>query len=283
VRTDAPKRPFDLVVFDLDGTLVRRDLTIATASLAALRMLQRQGVQITMATGRILKAAAPYIQQVQVDLPVILYNGSIILDPRSKKVLYERRIQCVEAKAVLHRLKRYPIDPQLYLHPTDDVYFVEKTTPFIEAFSRKDGIAAQVVGDLEAFLKVDPLKLLLVGNRNDLLRFQGQAMNDGLKMDSVLSEHNFLELLPPGNSKGTALERLCAMLGIPLSRVVAFGDNLNDAEMLAVAGLGVAMASGARGLRKKADLVVDSVAQGLHQVFGDSASFGGASSSEGPS
>lgn len=266
--------PFDLAVFDLDGTLVRRDLTIAKTSLSGLHSLQRQGLQVTVATGRILKAAAPYIHQARIDLPVILYNGSIVLDPCSKKVLYERRIQRSHAIAALNCVRAYPVDPQLYLQPTDEVFFVEKLTPLTAAFTQKDGIAAQVVGNLENFLDVDPLKILIIGERSDLLQLKDQMLNQGLQLDPVLSEHNFLELLPPGSSKGAALAQLCASLDIPLSRVVAFGDNLNDVEMLQAAGLGVAMASGAEGLKNQADLVVDSVIDGLHQVFGVSASSG---------
>lgn len=268
------KLSYDLAVFDLDGTLVCRDLTIAPRSLHALQLLQGRGLQITIATGRILKAALPYVQQVRVELPVILYNGSIIIDPYSGNIIYERRIAVDQAKAALNLVKEFPIDPQLYVQPTDEKYFVNKITPFTEAFTRKDGIQPRVVGDLETFLQDDPLKLLIIGQREDLLCYRDQILEHKLALEPVMSEHNFLELLPPGSSKGTALVRLCDLLNVPLHRVLAFGDNPNDAEMLAAAGLGVAMASGAQELRDKADLVVETIAEGLHQVFGVSSSAG---------
>jgi hypothetical protein len=100
------------------------------------------------------------------------------------------------------------------------------------------------------------------------LRFRQQVIGRNLELNTVLSEHDFLELLPAGSSKGTALVHLCSHLNVPLERVVAFGDNPNDAEMLSVAGLGVAMADGAQELKAHADLVVGSVAEGLQRIFG---------------
>ena len=262
------KLPFDLAVFDLDGTLVRRDLTIAPESLDKLFHLQARGLKTTVATGRMLKAALPYIRQARVTLPVILYNGSIVLDPGSRDVLYERRIPCAQARIALQLAKAFPIDPQLYVHPSDEEFFVSHLSPNARAFSAKDGIQPKVVGDLEAFLEADPLKLLIIGERPQLLRFRAQVIERKLDLSTVLSEHDFLEILPAGSSKGTALVHLCTRLGLSLERVVAFGDNPNDAEMLSVAGLGVAMGSGAQELKENADLVVDSVAEGLQRIFG---------------
>lgn len=262
-----PKLPFDLAVFDLDGTLVRRDLTIAPESLDVLFRLQGCGLKTTVATGRMLKAAHPYLQQARVTLPVILYNGSIVLDPQSREVLYERRIPCAHAKMALQLAKQFPIDPQLYLHPSDQEFFVSHLSPNARVFSAKDGIQPRAVGDLEAFLHTDPLKLLIIGERPQLLRFRTQLIQHRLEVNTVLSERDFLEILPAGSSKGTALVHLCARLNTPLERVVAFGDNPNDAEMLSVAGLGVAMADGAPELKAHADIVVDSVAEGLQRIF----------------
>jgi len=261
--------PFDLAVFDLDGTLVRRDLTIEPRTLSRLHKLQTRGLKLTVATGRSRQAAWPYVLQLGTQFPVILYNGSVVIDPRTNKVAYERRIRRAQARAALRLAKTFAIEPQLYVQPDDERYFVSEIGAFSKAFTLKDGIQPHVVGDLETFLKQDPLKLLIIGDRGDLLRFRQLLVAEGVGVEAVLSEHNFLELLPPNSSKGTALVRLCGQHNIPLERVLAFGDNPNDAEMLAAAGLGVAMATGDEALRRAADLVVESVAAGLDHVFGD--------------
>jgi hypothetical protein len=53
----------------------------------------------------------------------------------------------------------------------------------------------------------------------------------------------YLEILPPGVSKGTALQAMIETLGVPASATIAVGDNWNDLEMIEAAGLGVAMGS----------------------------------------
>lgn len=268
------KRRFDLIVCDLDGTLVGRDLAVDAHALAQLVVLRQRGIDATIATGRILAAAARYVKEIGVTLPVILYNGAIVLEPHTRRVLFERRIPRSQARAALELLAGHDIDAQLYLNPSDTGYYVERVTPAIEAFTAKDGIPYSQVAALGALLDTDPLKLLLIGPRVELLRYRQRVLQAGLTLETVLSEHNFLELLPSGVSKGAALRHLCAHLGIDIQRVVAFGDNPNDAEMLAAAGCGVAMASGDPQLRAQADLVVDSVAAGLAQLFGLSSSSG---------
>ncbi|MGE5708251.1 MAG: HAD-IIB family hydrolase, partial [Bacteroidota bacterium] len=82
------------------------------------------------------------------------------------------------------------------------------------------------------------------------------------------SQANFLELAPLGISKGEALAFLAESLGVAREEVVAFGDGMNDAEMLTYAGLGVAMGNAADGLKKFADRVAPSIhEEGLAQVL----------------
>jgi len=261
--------PFELAVFDLDGTLVRRDLSIEPRTLSRLHALQARGLKVTVATGRSRQAAWPYVVQLKTSFPVILYNGSIVMEPDTNTVLYERRIERAHALTALRLAKTFAIAPQLYIEPDDERYYVSEISVFSKAFTAKDGIQPHVVGELERFLQRDPLKLLIIGERRELFRFRQQLVAEEVRVEAVLSEHNFLELLPPNNSKGAALVRLCEQRNIPLDRVLAFGDNPNDAEMLAVAGLGVAMAAGDETLRRAADWVADSVAAGLDHVFGD--------------
>ena len=76
-----------------------------------------------------------------------------------------------------------------------------------------------------------------------------------------------LEFLGPGVTKGTALGILCAEIGISADLVMAFGDNLNDLEMLREAGHGVAMGSAPEELKLAADSVIEDIAEFLHACF----------------
>lgn len=68
--------------------------------------------------------------------------------------------------------------------------------------------------------------------------------------------------------KGRGVERVCKYLGIPVARTIAFGDSMNDREMLETAGVGVCMENGSKALKELADLICPEVGKdGLFQGF----------------
>ncbi len=76
------------------------------------------------------------------------------------------------------------------------------------------------------------------------------------------------EILSRDYDKGRALEKVCEHLGIPLADSVAFGDSMNDIEMIAAAGLGICMENGSRTLKEKADDICPSVRDGgIREAF----------------
>jgi hypothetical protein len=73
----------------------------------------------------------------------------------------------------------------------------------------------------------------------------------------VRTEPTYLEILPPGTTKGTALEAVSRITGVPLAAIAAFGDSNNDTDMLRKAGLGVAVANALDAVKAAADYVAE--------------------------
>jgi hypothetical protein len=89
-----------------------------------------------------------------------------------------------------------------------------------------------------------------------------------MPINLVFSEETYMEIIPSGSSKGVALQFVAQHLGIPLGAVIAVGDNLNDLEMIQVAGLGVAMGNAPDELKAHADFVTATNDQeGLRHVI----------------
>jgi hydroxymethylpyrimidine pyrophosphatase-like HAD family hydrolase len=128
-------------------------------------------------------------------------------------------------------------------------------------------IAMWVETNRNAIEVVKPLELALVDGDDPI---QGMAAGSIFEMkeaekalkasewaaecEAVRTEYpardiSILDLLPPGVSKGWALERLAALLGVDRNETMAIGDNWNDADMLDWAGQGVVMANAAQELR----------------------------------
>lgn len=269
---------YRVLVADIDGTLVRvvperqepvsRSVPMVPAeTLAAIREARRRGIRFLLATGRMWASARRFFEMVEADPPAILYNGAMVFDFASGEVLYRRQVPLATAQNVLRLLRNFPeVQPHVYV---DDRVYVGRINRLTEEYQRKDSIPVWEVGDLLGFLEADPVKILIIGERGRLEQV-AEAIRalPGDPVNFVFSEPTYLEVLPPGVSKGAALRYVAETLGIPREAIIAVGDDLNDLEMIRYAGLGVAMADAPEGLRAEADYVCPPVEEGgLREVI----------------
>jgi Cof subfamily protein (haloacid dehalogenase superfamily) len=267
-----------LLVFDLDGTLLDRNQRVPAKLRTLLLQLRAEGIETTIATGRIHAAAAPFIRSLEIGIPVILFNGALLAEPDGTPRSVHS-LPLSDALAALEIARDHPIHPQLYLRPIDRCFYAGELTEPLREFSRKDGIPSQVVGDLAAYLRaaaLDPMKLLFVGPREQLIRFREEFRSVAPDPTCVLSETTYLEILPPGITKGVALLELSQAIGVPTDQMIAFGDNHNDAEMIEAAGVGVAMSTAPARMRECAQAVAVDLETFLWDRFADRIPMGAA-------
>lgn len=255
----AAEAGYRLIVLDVDGTLVDRERRISPGTLRALAAAQARGIRVTLATGRVLASARPYAQKIKADAPLILYNGARIQDLASEAILYAANLPRHQAVQALRLVQRFGLHANLYL---GDGIYIERVSETSRESARKDGVEQVPVGDLVGFLErqhEDPVKILIIGpgERLDTLGAAYRAGTWDLP-HIVRSEPTYLEILRRGVTKGAALVRLCELLDLPPSAAVAFGDNLNDLEMILAAGLGVAMGNAHADLKRVATVVAPS-------------------------
>jgi Cof subfamily protein (haloacid dehalogenase superfamily) len=245
---------YRVVVADLDGTIRSRALGITPGVQAAVAAAQARGTRVCVATGRMWPSAAPWIRRIGADSPAILYNGGQVLDFAAGRVLFERRLDRAVARAALAVIRREP-EARVHVYLGDRVH-VERPDPLTAAYAADDGIGVTVVPDLDGLLTADPHKMLLIGPPARMAALGEVIRGAGLPVHAVQSEPHYLEILPPGVSKGAALAPMLEALGVEAADVVAVGDNWNDLEMIEAAGLGVAMGHAPAGVRERADRVV---------------------------
>ena len=258
---------FRLVVADLDGTARSRRLGITPGVRAAVSEARAGGARVCVATGRMWASAAPWIETLGADSPVILYNGGRVFDFDRGRILHERRLASESARQALALVRR---DPDLQAHLfLDDRVYVERRHPLTDAYAADDGLTCEVVGAFEPLLSSDPHKILVVGPSSSRVEALQVAVHEaGLAVHAVQSEPTYLELLPPGISKGSALRAMREALGVEAKDVIAIGDSWNDLEMIEAAGLGVAMADAPAGVRARADYVCASADEdGVREVL----------------
>jgi Cof subfamily protein (haloacid dehalogenase superfamily) len=260
-----------LLAFDLDGTLLDPSHRIPEMTRFLLSSLREAGIETTVATGRPYAAVQGFIGELAVRVPLIVFNGAVVVSPDGE-CLWSRRLPRDVAGGALSLLHDPAVANHLYLDPTDAFFYTDHMGAAAEHVMKKDGMGGRLDVDLAGLLgkrAKDPVKLFSIGPRKKLEEAKRRFDASAPECTCVFSEHDMLEFLGPDVTKGAALGILCDAIGIPTESVIAFGDNLNDLEMLRAAGHGVAMASAPKELKLVADSVVEDIAEFLHGRFDD--------------
>lgn len=245
---------FDLVVLDLDGTILDRSMRLDPALVSAIRRAVGRGCAVTLATGRMPAATRPYWEKLGIQAPVILYNGALVRDPTTELNLSVTALPTGLPWSLYEIYANAPVHPLFYRD--DTLYCLEPTHP-VQAYCREMGVEAERIPAPESFLRSASLiKCLFIGHPADLATLRTELQfATGPAARLVLSRTDYLELLPQGVSKGEALKIVAGHLGIPLARAIAVGDQENDLEMIRGAGLGIAMPNSPPAVRIGADRV----------------------------
>ena len=235
-----------LIATDLDGTLMAPDhLTVTERTYNALKTAHDRGVKIAIATGRTLG----FIHNVTEQLPfcdyVIYSNGASVFDRNKGEDIYTNHIPPAVTKDILSLLSKYDLYYNCYVGgkvyvQTDKIkFYINRGLPeeFIQFFiqcsaecenmeSELDGRSAEIVA---MYNVSDDIKKTLT----DFFR------QHGLHITSSIPDE--FEVTAPDVNKGTAMKGLCVNAGFKADEVMAFGDALNDLEMLEYAVHSVAM------------------------------------------
>ncbi len=220
---------------------------------------------MVIATGRMYRSVKRYADELELDEPVVCYQGAVVATADGRFVrhvtipveLAREAIAAITAGG--HHLNCY----------VGDELYVAEVTPEARAYADFQDLAIHAVGDLLEWLEEPPTKLVAVGEPRvmDALEVELKERFDGRLYISKSLPH-FLELAAPGVTKGAGLAVAAGLLGVPLERVVAFGDGENDIELLQAAGYGVAVANAHERVLEAADLVCPrDTEEGVAQVI----------------
>jgi Cof subfamily protein (haloacid dehalogenase superfamily) len=234
----------DLIALDLDDTLLRADLTISEGNKRALARASDAGIRVILASGRNVHSMRAYAADLGLLGPgdyMICSNGAEILHSSSAHVLDERRLDPALCREIAQAIDDRGFPWQIY---EEGVISVSRPNELALEDSRLTGQPVILIENREEFFARGLIKFVIPGEPkliSALLEelsklFSGRAI-------VLTSKPYFLEILPLGADKGSALERLAGMLGLSLARAMAVGDAMNDLGMVRAAGFGCAPAN----------------------------------------
>jgi hydroxymethylpyrimidine pyrophosphatase-like HAD family hydrolase len=245
-----------LLAADVDGTLLRTDGVLSHRTREAVRAADRAGWHVALVTGRPLPYVLPVVRELGVGEYVVAANGATVAEISSRAVLYQANLP---GRLVLDALVRARLAvPGIRLAATTARGFLaEPGFDELAPLSRADAV---VVDDASPRPDdaVNSAVLFMVGaDTADVLVRVAAVVPPGIDV-SPSGLPGSVELTAPGVHKGSGLAHLCRRLGVAPTDVIAFGDGLNDNEMLRWAGRGVAMGNADAGTKAVADEVTAS-------------------------
>ena len=236
-----------LICLDMDGTLLDDDhATVPPRNVAALRAASERGAAVAIASGRAWALLQGVHAQIGVTRYAVLSNGAAVLDIPSGEWIYRRPMDPSARRTILTLLLDWGLPFEVYCEGENYIQH-DRTEQVVGSalspeFSQVLRTCSHFPEDLNAALEgkdVEKIHIFHVPpeRRKELL--DAVAACGPLAVTTSFGEN--MELTAPGVNKGSAVQALCARLGLAPEQVMAFGDAGNDLELLRWAGWSFAM------------------------------------------
>lgn len=231
-----------LIALDLDGTLLTDDKTISPKTKEILTKARQAGHIVMIATGRPYRSSEMYYRELALDTPIVNFNGAFMHHPLNPGFgLYHEPLDVNVAKEIVNACRSFQFH-NIIAEVMDDVYIHYHDEKLLDIFGL--GNPKITTGDLAAFLKDSPTSLLIHTEEEQLTKIRdhlSEIHTEMIEQRSWAAPWHVIEIIKSGLNKAVGLQKAADYYGIPADRVIAFGDEDNDLEMIEYAGHGIAM------------------------------------------
>ena len=234
---------YKIIACDMDETLLSSDASICRRNIEAIANAKAQGVKFVPCTGRGFRSVEGVLKTLnlfdEAGQYVIGFNGASITENKGHRSLFWDPIPFDLADRIYRKSASYGLCMHIY---TRDTVYISGITPDEEDFLRGRMAYVPTAEKTLDFLrgKEEVCKLIIM--HTDYSRLQEIHAEMMPLLDDItvsFSSNRYIEFMHKGVTKGVALLKLAAMLGVEPEETMAIGDNINDIEMLQAAGLSV--------------------------------------------
>lgn len=259
-----------MITLDLDGTLLTDDKKISEHTKQVLFQAKEEGHLLVISTGRPHRASINYYNELELDTPMVNFNGALIHHPQdSKWDALHSPMPIRTAHKIIDACYDLGVN-NILAEVMDDVYLDSYDSKLLSFFDELENEPAYVIGNLKQKLEVDPTSVLVYPEENQVDKLRNHLD----EYHAEVIEHrkwgapwNVIEIIKKGMNKAVGLQKIAHYFDIPQDRIIAFGDEDNDLEMIEYAGVGVAMGNAIEELKSVAKHVTKTNEQDGIGVF----------------
>lgn len=250
----------ELVAIDLDGTLLNSQHQLLEENTQAIRQAQEKGIRIVLATGRSVVSTVEMFDQMGIEGFILALNGTFIAQKTREgvKKLHSSQLKKLDVRRAFDISQEEKITFIASNQSGSDRVLMDDPAELVQEFLvKRADLRCLSAKEMQKRIEDDSIHYLKLAftnqNPEKLLRLKQRLEKAGLP--TIFSDTQYIEYVPEGVNKGTALQFLCDNLGIPLNKTLAIGDQENDIELLQISGTGIAMGNAQKHVKAIADQI----------------------------
>ncbi len=248
-----------VVVSDIDGTLLTDDGFVDKESQKLISELPKHGVHFTVATGRLHSAITGLAFDLGIDIPLISMDGALIKSYPEGEILFESFVKEKYVRKAVTLADTYLLN--IALCHDDAIYYTERNS-VIPQIMDKFGAVYEEAGSYDDYYD-RTLEVVFASDYKNNLRYVynrlGFPYTFGLDRSFFRSQRHdniyYLEIRNKGTSKGMGFKRLLKDLNIKEANAAVIGDWYNDLSLFKVGGFKVAISNAVAELKRQADFI----------------------------
>jgi Cof subfamily protein (haloacid dehalogenase superfamily) len=263
-------KKISILLADVDGTLVDSQKRITARAEEAIRKLAEAGIKFAVTSGRPPRGMKMIVEQIKLSTPLAAFNGGMLVEPNTMKVLMQQTLDAETARSVIERVGELDLDAWVYAGV--NWYLRDLNTPHREKEERTVQFPPTVVKDFDEALRQGVAKVVGVSDNYDLVAKAEKVIAEEFEhgvhakctttsrdcepsVSAARSQPYYLDVTHPKANKGSVVEMLADLLKIPPAEFATIGDMPNDVLMFKKSGYSIAMGQASEEVRKSATYI----------------------------